>query len=113
MERPNVYFTDFHTEPFGDGLPAKLKKLLKKAGIGTIDMEQKFVAIKMHFGELGNVSFLRPNYARAVVEVVKELGGLPSQTATRCTRAAGRTLWSIFTAPGRTASPLSLWDVRC
>ena len=80
MERPNVYFTDFHTEPFGDGLPAKLKKLLKKAGIGTIDMEQKFVAIKMHFGELGNVSFLRPNYARAVVEVVKELGGLPFLT---------------------------------
>lgn len=80
MERPNVYFTDFHTEPFGDGLPAKLKKLLKKAGIGAIDMEQKFVAIKMHFGELGNVSFLRPNYARAVVEVVKELGGLPFLT---------------------------------
>lgn len=80
MERPNVYFTDFHTEPFGDSLPAKLKKLLKKARIETIDMEKKFVAVKMHFGELGNVSFLRPNYARAVVDVVKELGGLPYLT---------------------------------
>ncbi len=80
MERPNVYFTDFHTEPFGDSLPAKLKKLLKKAGIETIGMEKKFVAVKMHFGELGNVSFLRPNYARAVVDVVKELGGLPYLT---------------------------------
>ena len=80
MEKANVYFTDLHTEPFGDGLPAKLKKLLKKAGIGTIDMEKKFVAIKMHFGEMGNVSFLRPNYAKAVVDVVKELGGFPYLT---------------------------------
>mgnify|MGYP002228067761 CR=1 FL=1 len=38
------------------------------------------MAIKMHFGELGNVSFLRPNYARAVVDVVKELGGVPFLT---------------------------------
>lgn len=46
----------------------KLKRLLKKAGISEIDMENKFVAIKMHFGELGNISFLRPNYAKAVAE---------------------------------------------
>ena len=37
----------------------------------------KFVAIKMHFGEPGNLAFLRPNYARAVVDVVKEQGGKP------------------------------------
>ena len=33
MEKAKVYFTDFHTVAFGDGLPAKLKKLIKKAGI--------------------------------------------------------------------------------
>lgn len=43
-------------------------------------MDGKFVAIKMHFGEQGNISFLRPNYARAVVDVVKELGGKPFLT---------------------------------
>ena len=80
MERAKVYFTDFHTEAFGDGLPTKLKKLVKKAGIGTIDMNGKFVAIKMHFGELGNISYLRPNYAKAVVDVIKELGGKPFLT---------------------------------
>ena len=37
-------------------------------------MDGKFVAIKMHFGELGNLSFLRPNYARAVVDMVKQCG---------------------------------------
>ncbi len=80
MDRSKVYFTDFHTIAFGDGLPAKLKKLVKRAGIGDIDMNGKFVAIKMHFGELGNISYLRPNYARAVVDVVKELGGKPFLT---------------------------------
>ena len=48
MEKAKVYFTDFHTVAFGDGLPAKLKKLIKKAGIQDLDMEGKFVAIKMH-----------------------------------------------------------------
>ena len=80
MEKAKVYFTDFRTIAGGDGLPTKLKKLIRKAGIGQIDMDGKFVAIKMHFGELGNISFLRPNYARAVVDVVRELGGKPYLT---------------------------------
>ena len=80
MEKSKVYFSDFRTPSGGDGLPTKLKKLIKKAGIGGIDMDGRFVAIKMHFGELGNVSFLRPNFAKAVVDVVKELGGKPFLT---------------------------------
>ncbi|MGN1473309.1 MAG: DUF362 domain-containing protein [Eubacteriales bacterium] len=80
MEASKVFFTDFRTIPGGDCLPDKLKKLIRAAGIGTIDMDGKFVAIKMHFGELGNVAFLRPNYARAVVDVVKDLGGKPFLT---------------------------------
>ena len=99
MEKAKVYFTDFRTIAFGDGLPTKLKKLIKKAGIAQIDMDGKFVAIKMHFGELGNISYLRPNYARAVVDVVKELGGTP------CIPAAAKMRWSTCTAPGKTASP--------
>lgn len=80
MDKTKVYFTDFRTEAFGDGLPIKLKKLIKKAGIGQLDMDGKFVAIKMHFGEQGNISYLRPNYARAVADLVKELGGKPFLT---------------------------------
>ena len=80
MAQSKVYFTDFRTTAFGDGLPVKLQKLLRKAGIGTIDMEGKFVAIKLHFGELGNISYLRPNYARAVADLVKEMGGKPFLT---------------------------------
>jgi uncharacterized protein len=80
MEKAQVYFTDFRTKAFGDSMPTKLKKLIKKAGIGKITMDGKFVAIKLHFGELGNISYLRPNYSRAVADVVKELGGKPFLT---------------------------------
>lgn len=52
----------------------------KKAGITELDLDGKFFAIKMHFGELGNIAYLRPNYARAIVDVVKELGGKPFLT---------------------------------
>ena len=58
----------------------KLKKLCVAAGIRDIDMDGKFVAIKMHFGELGNLAFLRPNYAKAVADLCKEQGGLPFLT---------------------------------
>ncbi len=79
MEKAKVYYTDFRAK-IGEGLPTKLKRLIKEAGIGDIDMDGKFVAVKMHFGELGNLSFVRPNYARAIVDVVKELGGVPFLT---------------------------------
>lgn len=79
MARSKVYYTDFRAK-IGEGLPTKLKRLIKAAGIGEIDMDNKFTAIKMHFGELGNISFLRPNYAKAVADVVKELGGKPFLT---------------------------------
>lgn len=80
MEKSKVFFTDFRTKAFGDSLPTKLKKLIRKAGIEELHMEGKFAAIKMHFGELGNISYLRPNYAKAVADVVKEFGGKPFLT---------------------------------
>ena len=79
MEKSKVYFTDFRTL-VGVSLTEKLQRLIKKAGITDIDMDGKFVAIKMHFGELGNLSYLRPNYAKAVADVVKECGGKPFLT---------------------------------
>lgn len=79
MEKSKVYFTDFRT-CVGVSLTEKLQRLIKKAGITDIDMDGKFVAIKMHFGELGNLSYLRPNYAKAVADVVKECGGKPFLT---------------------------------
>lgn len=80
MEKAKVYFTDFRT-PYGSlSMPQKLQKLIKTAGIDKINFDKQFTAVKIHFGEPGNVSYLRPNYAKAVIDVVKELGGIPFLT---------------------------------
>lgn len=79
MEKAKVYFTDFRCKVGTNNL-MKLQKLCKKAGIETIDFEGKFVAIKMHFGELGCLASIRPQYVKAVADLVKELGGKPFLT---------------------------------
>lgn len=79
MEKSKVYFTDMRCGT-NTNLLQKLQRLIKTAGIGDIDFDGKFTAIKIHFGEPGNLSFLRPNFAKAVADVIKELGGKPFLT---------------------------------
>ena len=79
MEKSKVYFTDFRTW-LGVSQGVKLRRLCRKAGMEEIDFKGKFVAIKMHFGELGNFAYLRPNYVKVVADLVKELGGKPFLT---------------------------------
>ncbi len=78
-ERTKVYFTDFHATPQMNML-AKLKKLITEAGFSDIDFKKKLVALKIHFGEPGNLAYIRPNYAAVVAKMVKELGGTPFLT---------------------------------
>ena len=89
MGTSKVYFTDLRAKS-GDNLLNKLQRLIKTAGIGDIDFQDKYVAIKMHFGEPGNLAFLRPNYAKAVADVVKELGGKPFLTDCNTLYVGGR-----------------------
>ena len=63
MEASKVYYTDFRC-PVGTSLLEKLRRVCIAAGIKDIDMDGRFVAIKMHFGELGNLAFLRPTTPR-------------------------------------------------
>ena len=79
MEKSKVYFTNMKTS-FSENLPQKLERLIKTAGIGQIDFKDKFTAIKIHFGEPGNLAFLRPSYAAVVAKVITELGGKPFLT---------------------------------
>ena len=76
MEKSKVYWADFRALP-GDNLLLKLNRLIRKAGMEEIDFDRKYAAIKMHFGEPGNLSYLRPNYAKVVADAVKSLGGKP------------------------------------
>lgn len=79
MGKSKVFYTDLRTK-FGETLPLKLEKLVKKAGIEDLDFKDKFVAIKIHFGEPGNLAYLRPNYSKVIVDIIKNNGGKPFLT---------------------------------
>ena len=79
MAPSKVYFANFRTHD-KISLPERLRQLLRKAGIENIDFSEKYTAIKIHFGEMGNLAYLRPNYARVVVDEVTRLGGKPFLT---------------------------------
>ena len=79
MKKSKVYFTDMRC-PVGVSLLDKLEKLIVAAGIETIDFNRRFAAIKLHFGEPGNLSFLRPNFAKTIADKIKAKGGNPFLT---------------------------------
>ena len=89
METSKVYFTDLRTVP-GNDLLTKLEKLIRRAGIADIDFNGKFTAIKIHFGEPGNMAYIRPNYAARVVDVIRSLGGKPFLTDSNTLYSGGR-----------------------
>ena len=79
MEKAKVYFTNFRTTS-DMNLLQKLRRLLEKAGMTGMDLDGKFTAIKIHFGEPGNLAFLRHNYAKVVVDTLKDMGAKPFLT---------------------------------
>ena len=108
MEPAKVYFSDLHTDEIST--LEKLRRLMKAAGFEQIDFKDKYVAVKLHFGEPGNMAYLRPNWARVVCDYVRALGGKPFLTdciaalkATRSMSAAAPTRSTISTAPCSTA----------
>ena len=79
MNKSKVYFTNLRTNS-NMTLLQKLDRLVKKAGIENIDFNEKFVAIKIHFGEPGNLAYLRPNYSKVIVDLIKSKNGKPFLT---------------------------------
>ena len=75
-----VYFADASTGEGHDNSEKKLKKLYIKAGMNDIIDKDDLVAIKMHFGEKGNTSHIRPQFIKTVVKLVKKHGGKPFLT---------------------------------
>ena len=85
----DVYFSDLRTD-FGNNLLDKLNRVMKEAGIETIDFKDHYAAIKLHFGEPGNLAFLRPNWAKCVADEVRKLGGKPFLTDCNTLYVGGR-----------------------
>lgn len=89
MERSKVYFTNFRTST-SVSLLKKLEKLLRASGIEELDCKDKFTAIKIHFGEPGNMSYIRPNYANVVVDLLKGMGAKVFLTDSNTLYSGGR-----------------------
>jgi len=74
MTQSQVYFTSMRTQR-GSNLLEKLERLVKKAGIEALGFRDKYTAIKIHLGEPGNLGYLRPNYTKVIVDLIRANGG--------------------------------------
>lgn len=68
----------------------KYRRLLRELDLRRVIAEGDLVAIKTSFGERGNFTYLRPQYARMIVDEVKRLGGRPFLTDSNTLYAGGR-----------------------
>ncbi len=85
-----VYFTRFGASYFNDSIIKRLEKMFDRAGAGSVIKENELCAVKAHFGERGNVSFISPVYYRAIIDRIKICGGLPFIADTNTLYVGGR-----------------------
>ncbi len=74
--KTRVYFSSLKNKKFNSPL-LKITRLLDNCNIGGKYGKGDLVAIKIHFGELGNTSFIRPVYLRPVIDSLKKIGARP------------------------------------
>ena len=82
MPPSKVYFFDLKAKTAEDGVQTKIKKLFTKAGFDKLIEKGDLTAIKTHFGEWGNTTFIPPWYLQPMVELIKKAGGNPFLTDT-------------------------------
>jgi uncharacterized Fe-S center protein len=74
-----VYFSDLRAS-FKENLVTRLGRLMETSGLKETVSERDLVAVKLHFGELGNTAFIRPVFLRKIVETLTSAGGRPFLT---------------------------------
>jgi uncharacterized Fe-S center protein len=77
--KSKVYFIDLKAT-YKENFLTKLGKLAETSGISDIVKPRDMVALKLHFGELGNTAFIRPVFLRKIVDSIKSVGGVPFLT---------------------------------
>ena len=87
--KSKVYFINLRAT-FRENFLAKIDRLLKTAGLAETVAKRDLVAVKLHFGELGNTAFIRPVFLRKIVQSIKETGGVPFLTDSNTVYAGTR-----------------------
>jgi hypothetical protein len=89
MASSKVYFTDLRAS-YRTNLMVKIVRLMDMLDLKAIVSPRSLVAVKLHFGEKGNIAFIRPNYIRQIVEYLKKLEANPFLTDTNSLYAGTR-----------------------
>jgi len=77
-----VWFISASSNSSATSLPNKLKRLLERTGFKEKLAPGDLMGIKVHFGEEGNITYLRPELARLVADYLKDAGAKPFLTDT-------------------------------
>lgn len=80
--KSQVYFASIRARRFRDNKVSKVKRLYEAVKPENFFSKNQLVALKLHFGEMGNDTFLNPVFVRAIVDLVKAEGGKPFLTDT-------------------------------
>jgi len=77
-----VFYVRFGDSENDKTIRQKARRLFREAGIGAAVVSDRVTAIKTHFGEDGNASYVPPPFVRAVVDEVRKAGGEPALVET-------------------------------
>lgn len=88
--KSKVYFADMHCRKQAENKAAKIEKLCEAVGLGNIIKRDQLTAIKLHFGEMGNDTHIRPQLVRKVVDLVKQEKAKPFLTDTNTLYSGSR-----------------------
>ncbi len=87
--KSKVYFIDLRATP-KENLVGKVGRLIDTAGLSETVKKRDLVAVKLHFGELGNTAFIRPVFIRKIIERIKSIDGIPFLTDTNTLYSGSR-----------------------
>ncbi len=73
----SVFYAPFQESQTEEAICEKARRLFREGGLGQTVKPEEFTAVKTHFGEEGNTSYLPPALVRAVIEEVRRVGGRP------------------------------------
>ncbi len=77
-----VYFSDLRSRNSRENKVNKIRKLFDQSSFNKIVKMNGLTAVKLHFGEEGNDSYINPVFIRQVVDKIKESRGNPFLTDT-------------------------------
>jgi uncharacterized Fe-S center protein len=80
--KSTVYFAGVRARSFQDNKQNRIMGLFDAAGLDEVVQKGDLTAIKIHFGEKGNDSYVNPVLVRPIAEKIRSLGAKPFLTDT-------------------------------